>query len=131
MTAPLPEPRVRALLAAYGADPARWPAQEREAARAAILASPALAIAQEAARRTDALVDRAADPAPSAVFLGRALAAAPKRRAWPVPPWMLAGATAAVVIVAVSASWQMQRDALMRDADAAVELLITDIGDHS
>jgi hypothetical protein len=132
MIAPLPEPRVREILAAYGADPARWPQAEREAARVAIAASPALARAQEAERRADGLLALIPDPSPSAAFLGKALAGAPTRaRAPGLSPWMLAGATAAVLVVAVSASWQIQRDAMMRDADEAVELLITDIGDHS
>ncbi len=132
MTAALPEHRAREILAAYGADPARWPEAEREAARAAIAASPALTIAQEAERRADGLLRLVPDASPSAAFLGRALASAPKPgRRFGLSPWMLAGATAAVLVVAVSASWQIQRDAMMRDADEAVELLITDIGDHS
>lgn len=132
MIAPLPEPRVRDILAAYGADPARWPDGERDAALAAVSATPALAIALETERRTDAIIRRASDAAPSAAFLGKALAGAPSRARRPVlSPWMLAGATAAVLVVAVSASWQIQHQSMMRDADEAVELLITDIGDHS
>jgi len=132
MIAPLPEPRVRDILAAYGADPARWPDGERDAALAAVSATPALAIALEAERRTDAIIRRAPDAAPSAAFLGKALAGAPSRARRPVlSPWMVAGATAAVLVVAVSASWQIQHQSMMRDADEAVELLITDIGDHS
>lgn len=132
MIAPLPEHRVREILAAYGADPARWPGDERVAMQAAIAGSPAFAIAQEAARRTDALMRLAPDPVPSAAFLGKALSGAPVRtRASILSPWMVAGATAAVLLVAVSASWQIQHQAMLRDADEAVELLITDIGDHS
>ena len=86
----------------------------------------------KAERRTDAIIRRAPDAAPSAAFLGKALAGAPSRARRPVlSPWMVAGATAAVLVVAVSASWQIQHQSMMRDADEAVELLITDIGDHS
>jgi len=71
--------RLRDVLDCYGADPARWPAEEREAALALLARSP------EARRHRDEVVhlDRALDMAhvepPSAALASRVLAAAPRR----------------------------------------------------
>src|SRR5204863_679170 len=67
------------ILDCYGADPARWPAEEREAALAILARSP------EARRHRDqvAHVDRALDmmhvDPPPAALAARVLAAAPRR----------------------------------------------------
>jgi len=69
--------RFATLLDAYGADPARWPPGERDAALAHAAATPAAAALLDAARRLDALIDRlpADAPAPDLARLA-ALAAA-------------------------------------------------------
>jgi hypothetical protein len=54
--------RFAALLAAYGGDERRWPADERDAALALIARDPALAAARDDARRLDAELDRHPDP---------------------------------------------------------------------
>jgi len=57
--------RVRALLAAYGADPERWPAAERAAAERLLADDPALASEFADARAFDSLLDALPAPAPS------------------------------------------------------------------
>jgi hypothetical protein len=73
--------RLHALLDAYGADPARWPAAEREAALGLLARSPEARAYRDAAARLDAALD-AAPPAdaPSADVVARVLRAAPRRR---------------------------------------------------
>lgn len=56
--------RFRQLLAAYGAEPGRWPAAEREAALALVAADPALRALLDDERPLDRLLD-AHDPASS------------------------------------------------------------------
>jgi hypothetical protein len=73
--------RFRALCEAWGADMARWPADERDAAMAFAAAEPALAQAALAAERTlDARLDAWA-VTPSAALRDRVIAAAPRERA--------------------------------------------------
>lgn len=57
--------RVLALVDAYGGDPARWPAQEREAAVALLSGDRELARAADAARRLDLMLDSLPVPQPS------------------------------------------------------------------
>jgi hypothetical protein len=57
--------RARALLAAYGADPGRWPAAERAAAERLAAADPVLAAELAEAQAVDALLDALPAPAPS------------------------------------------------------------------
>jgi len=71
--------RLEAILAAYGADPKRWPAAERDAALAFARAN---AIDLSEAKITDALLDLAPPPAPpSDLLMARVLRAAPKAAA--------------------------------------------------
>jgi hypothetical protein len=51
--------RLRTLLSAYGADPVRWPEDERDAARALIAESADARAAYRQARDFDALLDKA------------------------------------------------------------------------
>jgi hypothetical protein len=87
--------RVREIIEAYGADPRRWPAEERDAALAMVRADAALAALMQEGVRLDALLDRFA-PAPlraRADDLARQIAAAaqemPARlaRAEPAADW--------------------------------------------
>ena len=57
--------RVRALLAAYGADTGRWPAAERAAAERLLAEDPALAADLAEARAFDSLLDELPAPAPN------------------------------------------------------------------
>ncbi len=56
--------RVRSLIDAYGADPERWPAGERDAARRLVHADPVLAAELAEAASFDALLDALPAPAP-------------------------------------------------------------------
>lgn len=73
--------RLAALAEAYGADPARWPAAEREAAQGLAQGGGTLGRSLEEAGRIDRLLD-AAPPPPtaSAALTGRIMAAAPQPR---------------------------------------------------
>lgn len=90
------------ILEAYGADPARWPEAEREAADAYARAHPDLvadALAVEAA------LDSALGPADaetSALLEARIMKSVPAPAAGRMPAWRIAGAIAAAVLVAVS-----------------------------
>jgi hypothetical protein len=71
----------RAVLDAYGAEPARWPAERRAAALALLRRSPEARAALAAARDLDRVLDIAAPAPVPADLLGRVLAAAPRARA--------------------------------------------------
>lgn len=69
--------RFEAILDAYGADPARWPEAERDAALELMRREPEGAqAALAAARALDAALDAAPDAAPSEALRARVLAAA-------------------------------------------------------
>jgi hypothetical protein len=67
--------RARALLDAYGSAPDRWPAAERDGARAFIAAEPEARQHAEQARRLDMILDGTETIAPSAGLYARVLAA--------------------------------------------------------
>ena len=85
--------RLRRLLEAYGAEPARWPAAERRSALS-LLATPSDAVRLRAeAAELDAWLDQAAPPLPSPELMADVLASAspsPWRRwagtLWPFGP---------------------------------------------
>ncbi len=90
------------LLDAYGGDPRRWPAAEREPALALLEASPAARARQQAAARVDAALDAYTVTAPGTVLRAAVIAsgAANKRGGWRVAlaelwrdlgGWQLAG----------------------------------------
>ena len=88
--------RFNTIVAAYGADPKRWPKAERESALQLMRAE---AIDLSEARALDALLDLAAPtPAPSDLLTRRVLRAAPKstfrpaRLGWAVAATALIGA---------------------------------------
>jgi hypothetical protein len=96
--------RLRRLLEAYGAAPARWPVAEREAALALLAASPEAQAAAAEAVRLDVVLDRAPEPAPSAALFGRVLAGRARGGGWLA--WLLDGTPAwqpatALVLAAV------------------------------
>jgi len=71
--------RLRALLDAYGADPDRWPPEERDAGRALLARLPQAQRWQDASAQLDALLDRAPVVIASPALVERVLAAAPQR----------------------------------------------------
>lgn len=96
------EDRALEIIASHGADPARWPADER-AAVLALTGRPAVAAALAAARALDALLgdwaraDVVAAPFDAAQLTPRGAPIAPARRRG----WLAAGAMAAAVVAAV------------------------------
>ncbi len=81
--------RLRRLLEAYGAEPARWPAAEREAALALLGRSVEAAALRSEAAELDRLLDEAALPQASPELMAEVLADAslsPWRR-WAVALW--------------------------------------------
>lgn len=110
------EDRALEILAAYGADPARWPADEREALQALADRSPAVAQALVEARAVDAvLAGWLAEPAENVTFAchdeAAARAALAEARATAVRPhpvrtrrWWGGLAVAASLVAAVGLS---------------------------
>jgi hypothetical protein len=80
--------RLAALLDAYGAQPARWPAAEREAAEALIARSDAARDAFAEAARLDAALDAAAPPPPADRLAFRLRALMPRRETVVTPAAM-------------------------------------------
>ena len=72
--------RFEALVAAYGAHPARWPEQERAAATALLATDPRAAALLADADAIDARLFQHQVPAPSAALRATVIAAAPRRR---------------------------------------------------
>ena len=112
------ETRFRELLDAYGADPRRWPADERGAAEAFSASAQAQTSLAEA-RQLDAALEAFASPGPSFELRQAVLAAAPRGRSSPfsrVRPFGLwsgagwAAAAAAGVVLGVSLGQQLVRD---------------------
>lgn len=68
---PMTLARFEALLDAYGADEARWPKTERDAALALCAVEPRAASLRQAARSLDALLDHAPSHAASAALAAR------------------------------------------------------------
>jgi hypothetical protein len=93
--------RFEAIVAAYGAEPRRWPGEEREAALAfAGTAAGAAALAAE--RRLDALLDRAEAPQASRELVARSASAPWRQRAgWAAQ----AAALAAAAVLGLYVGW--------------------------
>lgn len=71
--------RFKALLETYGADPARWPAGERDDALRLLSASEEARTARDEAAALDALISRARlEPAPSDMLAARILRSVPQ-----------------------------------------------------
>lgn len=90
MTQPMTLKRLEAILAAYGADPRRWPDAERTAALALLARSPDVHARADAARGLDAALDRVRADVPTAAaarvaaWIDRSVAAA-RAAGWDVP----------------------------------------------
>lgn len=95
--------RMQDILEAYGADPARWPVAEREAAQTYLLDHPdVLAEAHALEAELDALLDMA-DPEPSELLQHRILKTLPKPVA--VWGWRAPVAAAAALVIGVFAGF--------------------------
>ncbi len=116
MNEPISRERLRELLDAYGADPARWPEHERDAARRAIDASAQARQWFDDALAADAELALPEVPAPSVALRAAILASAPGRDAasTPASPWWrelaaaLGGwrfAASALTVAAVAGVW--------------------------
>lgn len=66
--------RLAQLIAAYGADPARWPADERAAATTLLAATPSLTAQADSERSLDRLLDLATGPADTGSLADQVLA---------------------------------------------------------
>lgn len=128
---PMTQDRLAQLAAAWGAEPRRWPAPEREAARAWIAAHPAAADrVLFAARQMDAALNTSRGPAVSAALRERVIASAASaglvaRSVWPGLRRLLwlggAGwAAAACAGVILGTTLSGQRD-LERQIEAVLE----------
>lgn len=108
--------RVKDIVAAYGADPSRWPAEERDAARSLIGRTPVLR--DEVARMAalDRALHRWPSPAPTldAVTLAARITATPQRRPeirsigrfrWPLLAWPNAAGLAAAALAGFLVGW--------------------------
>ncbi|HEY5072497.1 MAG TPA: hypothetical protein VII63_10750 [Caulobacteraceae bacterium] len=80
--------RIAALVAAYGADTRRWPADERE--QGSPLAAAEASADFASMRRLDAILDAWVTPAPSTALRAAVIAAAPRRQERPDPLHWLA-----------------------------------------
>jgi hypothetical protein len=116
--------RFAALLEAYGADPAHWPASERQAAQALAEADPAGGRARAEAAALDRILNAAPVEPPSAELMARVMAAAPAAPAavhrprpagrlqtmlrWLLPgagTWQPAAATAAALVLGLAVGY--------------------------
>jgi hypothetical protein len=98
------------ILASFGADPARWPAQDRAAMLALAASDAAVAAALADAQGLDALLAGwAAAPVPLAGIDAAAITALPQQRpaspASPVSAWRPALMAASVALVAAVGGW--------------------------
>ena len=71
--------RLRDVLDCYGADPARWPVEEREAGLALLARSPEARRYRDEVAHLDRALDMAEVEPPSTALAARVLAAAPRR----------------------------------------------------
>jgi hypothetical protein len=99
--------RLARILEAYGADPARWPHAERDAARSLLDRSADARALRDAAAALDGLLDRAATAEPSPALAGRILARAPRSKV----VWLRARVVTAVGLAAAAslALWLARR----------------------
>lgn len=116
MQTPMSLDRFRSIVAAYGADPERWPDAERDAAQALAGRSLDARRALDEARRLDRTLDRLVPPALSSDFAARLAVrlAAPVERPplllWVIlgPAWRVA-ATALVAVLGVYVGLEVER----------------------
>jgi anti-sigma factor RsiW len=98
--------RALTIIEAYGADPRRWPADERDAARALIARTPELAAALAREAAMDAVL-AAAPPAPDVMLNPAAIALQAQRAAIPARArsWLRGGALIAATLAGFIFGW--------------------------
>jgi len=114
--------RLHAILDAYGADPARWPAVERDAALALLARSPEARRHHDVAARVDAVLDASPLEVPSPALASRVLRATPRPREVRLERWTAIAAPLAAAAVLVL--WLVRAPApapLTADAIAALD----------
>jgi hypothetical protein len=122
--------RLRRLLAAYGADPRRWPEAEAPAATTSLRESAEAQALQREAQVLDATLDRHRPPALDPALLERTLARAagleqePLRSAWlsawPRPVWPQLAALGAAAALGLFVGWS---DLLPAPADPPLDAI--------
>lgn len=96
--------RFSAIVEAYGAEPRRWPAVERDAAAALVAQDPDAEASLEQARRLERWLDANVTPEPSAASRRRILEAAPRgasRASWAMNWWAPGAGLAAAAVAGV------------------------------
>jgi hypothetical protein len=107
--------RFEALADAYGGDMARWPDAEREAAKAYVEAHPDRADAiLKAATALDAILQSAAEAAPSQALFDRVVADGEALRRPAAPAWA-AMAAAVMMTVGLGTGWLAAPETAVRD----------------
>lgn len=102
--------RLRNVLDAYGAEPERWPAEERDGLQALVSSTPEAETLVREAARLDALLDRASPAPDSSALLARRVldqAPTPARRA-SSRGWRVALPIAAAAALALWLGWDAQ-----------------------
>jgi hypothetical protein len=132
MTMLMTTDRLKTLLEAYGASPARWPAEERAAAEAMIASSEAARAAFAEAAILDSLLDQAAPPPPVDRLGWRLRGIGPKAEAVmaSAPPrrsWVIGLARAAAVLLAVAGGVAI--GVALPDRNAGETVAANDVGD--
>jgi len=129
--------RLNTILEAYGASPARWPAEERAAAEAMIASSDAARAAFAEAARLDAMLDQAAPP-PPADRLGwrlRGIGPRPEQIVTttlrPRTSWMGNLARAAAVVLAIAGGIAIGTSLPGRDAGHSIAVAEEETGIES
>ncbi len=129
--------RLQAMLEAYGAQPERWPADERDAARALLARSPQAQRWREVSAQLDAVLDLAPADAPSPALLERILAAVPRRgltslrmahRAKRARAWRYVAATLPLAAAAALVLWLLGKP--VRTPEGA-SLTVAELGTYN
>ncbi len=130
--------RFAEVLDAYGADPRRWPASERDAALALLASSPAARAQLQVAASLDAALDAHAVSPPSSALRAALIAAAPQpRRGWrqslaelwfDLGGWQLAAPAfaASLALGALLPMWLDERATDLPDEDLIAAMQLTD-----
>jgi hypothetical protein len=121
--------RLEELVAAYGADPQRWPADERSAALALLERVPLLHVELDRMAGLDAVLDRWPSPAPrldaesltariTATRQARPEVLAKRRFRWPSLAWPNAAGLAAAALAGFLVGWSGLDSDLLSGAQA-------------
>lgn len=122
--------RLKQLLAAYGADPARWPESERTEARDLLAGSPEARQELRKAAELDALLDSASMPPPSPALMAAILAKTPGAAQsgwlaslWPFGPlWKPASALLLAGALGIATGLWLPSESLLAGSDFTSEV---------